>query len=87
MMLVLLNDVNDLHMPHLFFSHACNDRVVTIFKNWQTLFRDKTSDQEQSLSASVWKRRRRKMHKRWNTVLKMKEQSSSGMVMRAESVK
>ena len=31
-----------------------------IFKNWQSLFRDKTNDQEQCLSASIWKKEMKK---------------------------
>ena len=41
MTLVLLNDVNDLCMLHLFLcAHVCINGAATIFKNWQTLFRD-----------------------------------------------
>ena len=73
--LVLLNDVDDSHTPHLFCAHACVNGVATIF-NWQTSFTgetidsqdffvpsiiyDETNDQEQCISTSIRKKKTNK---------------------------
>ena len=45
------------HTVFILCACACSNRVVTIFKNQQTSFRDQTNDQEQCLSASVRKKK------------------------------
>ena len=57
MTLVLLNDVDDSHTPHLFFVHN-NRASCNIFKNQQTPFGGETSEQEQL--ASVQKKKTKK---------------------------
>ena len=64
-----------MHATFVLCACACNNGVVKIFKNRLTLFKDETNDQEcpsSVLSASVQKRRQRKMYKHWNTVIIMK---------------
>ena len=71
MISVLLDVVNDPHMPHLFFVHVRANRVAMIFKNRLTSFADEINDQGQCFQHRFGKER---MHKCWNTVLIMKAQ-------------
>ena len=88
MTLVLLNDVDDSRMLHLFFVHMC--AIIDLWQSstigrlyWETKQVTKSSVYEHQFVNIRW----RKMLKHWNAVLINKAQSSSGAVIQVEGVK